>query len=285
MVYRASTLGSIASSLLSSGSWGTTISVFHTTVNIRMGGDLLTVTSKMTRSPLNINVKPHDSYVGRGLTRGSRISFDGSQLDMGYAAVEIGDHDIYENDIAKPSRNSFVELSGKEKSLALALLLVQKEGSAASPSFPRRDFVARLLREGGSRTMLMGLVGAGQGYTPSGDDFISGYLAARNDLSEASGLGSIVLPCHEVERITVWVSAELLCYAQRLVVDEVVEGALNSISAGDAYGLMDAISSLAARGHSSGVDTAAGLLVALFEAMDSALGGSRAASLASVLGL
>ena len=284
-MYRARTLGSIASSLLSPGSWGVAMSTFRTTVNVRMGDDLLVVTSKRIRSPLNINVEPYGSYLGLGLRKGFKVYFDGSRLDMGGTILEVDGHDLYGNDIDKPTRNSLIGLSGKEKPLTLALLLVRKEGSAASPLFPGNRTVAKLLREGGDTALLMDLVGVGQGYTPSGDDFLSGYLAARNDLSEASGQGSIVLPCHEVERTTTWVSSKLLCYVQGLVVDEVVEGALNSISMGDASGLIDAISSMAARGHSSGVDVAMGLLTALFEAMDNALGGSRTRSLASVLGL
>ena len=113
------------------------------------------------------------------------------------------------------------------------------------------------------------LIGAGQGLTPSGDDFICGYMAALFFLG--SNDKKVLLTNTIMQHIdkTTLISQEYLKYAIEGKFNEYVkdlELILSKINTGDYLDdLYEIIKKIASIGHSSGTDFLAGLYVGLIK--------------------
>jgi len=118
----------------------------------------------------------------------------------------------------------------------------------------------------GGKEMLRGeyalLIGRGNGFTPSGDDFLAGFTAAYNQLAKWNDWGLIELEIEDLIGETVRESAMLLSYASQGYVDEEMEDLLVSLSSSPDR-LTDALTRIATRGHTSGLDMSLGALVAV----------------------
>ncbi|MGH9878575.1 MAG: DUF2877 domain-containing protein [Nitrososphaerales archaeon] len=115
---------------------------------------------------------------------------------------------------------------------------------------------------------LLGFCGRGPGFTPGGDDFISGILAILNWIRLALKLGSPIIPGSEYRKLTTWTSFKLMeCNAQGLV-DIEVQDLINSIAEGDVLHYGNLIRQIAKRGHTSGIDFVTGATVAVYLAID-----------------
>jgi hypothetical protein len=276
MDFKAKTVGARALLLISKDEIGKAVSIFSNTVNIRtLDDELIVLTAKGLRSPIHINI------VGQALDRCVRalakvVKEEGS-IRVGNLKIELEGFNVYENRFVEPSFSGLKRLKGGENYIILLLHLLEREGSVLSRNFMGRkelyDFYSSLIKGGRELDAMLGLLGLGPGYTPSGDDFLAGYLAGRNHLSAITGSGKLTIPYEVMAKRTSWVSSKLLYYAQNLIVDEDLEKALNSISLGRREGLVDSIIALARRGHTSGLDIALGLITALFSCMDEIYGG------------
>ena len=115
-----------------------------------------------------------------------------------------------------------------------------------------------------------GILGLGSGLTPSGDDFLCGFLCAAGCSAEASGefgpdslvavLGEAV---EEGISATGAISASFLRCASRGFFSRDLYGAAVSIAQNDAVAGAASIRRLCGLGHSSGADTATGFLYGL----------------------
>lgn len=105
------------------------------------------------------------------------------------------------------------------------------------------------------------LIGLGPGLTPSGDDFISGFLVALRRLGRgavADALAAVVLPI--AERATNTISAAHLTHAASGQISACLIEVFDRVVAGDGCeALLDQVSSI---GHTSGWDCLAGLIAA-----------------------
>lgn len=129
-----------------------------------------------------------------------------------------------------------------------------------------RTLVARNAE--GFSAAAMGLAGMGVGLTPSGDDFLAGVLAALRYYSQSSG--DVVLLQDHLDRVacqagklTSPFSAFLLAAAAKGMVAEPLADWLDAVHRGMADLAVEKVPEIAKLGHSSGLDTLSGMLLAL----------------------
>jgi hypothetical protein len=139
--------------------------------------------------------------------------------------------------------------------------------------------------EGRFRDAALKIVGLGSGFTPSGDDTLGGFLAAYNSLARAIERVAILLDSGLLEARTNWISARLLDYMQRLILDEQLHQLLESAANGDRDAFVDALETLFPRGHTSGIDIAVGTILALSIVRDVALRKEETETIVRTLGL
>jgi len=113
------------------------------------------------------------------------------------------------------------------------------------------------------RQAALGIIGLGFGFTPSGDDALGGFLAVYNALAGSVSRQRIVLDFATLEDRTSWISAKLLDYMQRLVLDEQLSSVIESVVSGEPDALVLELEALLPRGHTSGIDIAVGMILAL----------------------
>jgi hypothetical protein len=108
------------------------------------------------------------------------------------------------------------------------------------------------------------LVGAGQGLTPSGDDYLCGLMAAAAcAATDGSGEGLLPVLAEAVETSigsTNEISASMLRCAGRGLFSPPLAAAAWALAEDDSAGALRCIFRLAGLGHSSGADIATGLL-------------------------
>lgn len=127
------------------------------------------------------------------------------------------------------------------------------------------------------------IIGLGPGFTPSGDDFLLGFLVIYNSLSPTIARTPIYLEFEQLAGRTNWISAKLVDYAQHLQVDDQLLRVIRSMSSahGDTVTTLEA---LIPRGHTSGIDIATGAVLGLSVICDIALGQRNTETIAASLG-
>lgn len=103
------------------------------------------------------------------------------------------------------------------------------------------------------------LVGLGNGFTPSGDDFLVGFLFCLNQLLHCRGQTTTNF---NIKGSTNWVSKKFIEYSQAGYVIEPVEKFVVSLFEQNDEVIISALTNLIRIGHSSGIDTAVGILFA-----------------------
>jgi len=142
------------------------------------------------------------------------------------------------------------------------------------PGSLSHEGLARFVKEGvlalrdegmefGFREIALAIVGLGSGFTPSGDDTLGGFLATYNALAKAVERPQIILDFSTLQHRTGWISAKLLDYMQRLILDEQLFSVIEAIAKGDADSFILEVQTLLPRGHTSGIDIAVGIILAL----------------------
>ena len=127
------------------------------------------------------------------------------------------------------------------------------------------------------------IIGLGQGFTPSGDDFLIGFLVIYNSLSQTIARKPIHLEFEQLAAKTNWISAKLVDYAQHLQVDDQLLRVIHSMS-NKQDDTVTALEALIPRGHTSGIDIAAGAVLGLSVICDVALGQRNTETIAARLG-
>jgi hypothetical protein len=127
------------------------------------------------------------------------------------------------------------------------------------------------------------IIGLGPGFTPSGDDFLLGFLFIYNSLSPAIVRTPIYLEFKQLEERTNWISAKLVDYAQRLQVDDQLARVIQSMSNAH-VDTVTALEGVIPRGHTSGIDIAAGAVLGLSVTCNIALKQRTTETIAAKLG-
>lgn len=112
------------------------------------------------------------------------------------------------------------------------------------------------------RRVVDSLVGFGRGLTPSGDDFLCGFLAATRACGSTLA-GEIAAAIEAATPLTTEISASYLRFAVRGFHEAALADLVRSIARDDGASSVSALRELCERGHSSGADVATGLLVGL----------------------
>jgi hypothetical protein len=138
-------------------------------------------------------------------------------------------------------------------------------GSAAV-SAVLRDFAADVtrtaLRDGDARQQVAGLVGAGAGLTPSGDDALCGVLLALRAVggpAAAPALRAVQRHIGASTRATTSLSASLLLAACEGYAVPEVSRLVAAVATGEVPAVERALPAVLAIGHSSGADLLAGV--------------------------
>ena len=103
------------------------------------------------------------------------------------------------------------------------------------------------------------LIGLGNGFTPSGDDFLVGFLFCLNQLLLCKGLSTTNFG---ITGNTNWISKKFIEYSQNGYVIEPIEKFVDSLFAENDESVISALTDLIRIGHSSGIDTGVGVLIA-----------------------
>jgi hypothetical protein len=276
------------------------LNVFDRAINIKTANDkLLVVSLGQVASSLTMNVVPSanstasfSSFTGlveKGdhvvIARKSRPE-NGKIADilLGSKCAIIMNRfvQLFENHILKPDLENLKKFFGHREYLLSVLResATDRAGSLLNPDITTKGLLSDFMIQNNgidiaspgfvnnlSRSLL-GFCGRGPGFTPAGDDFISGVLAVLNWIRLGLKLGSPLIPGPEYRKLTTWTSFKLMeCYARGLV-DIEVQDLINSIARGDALHYANSVKRIAKRGHTSGIDFATGATIAVYLAID-----------------
>jgi hypothetical protein len=270
------------------GYLGKVISVFDSTINIKMiNNELLVVTLGNIRSPISMNIFPVYNITGgfKGLVPyGEKLrKQDNETLLIGKSLlIDLKKSGTYNNNFEKPCYKylkRFVKVSNR---IFDTLLKTARRGCLLDANFTTSGLLSKTLVqiqryiqtknnkkfvEQVSNTLLE-LCGMGPGYTPSGDDFISGYCVLFNKLTDFSDVTKIIFHHKKIVKITTWMSSKFIEYYEKCIVDEQIQEMIDSISTGDPEKYMSLLGEISYRGHTSGSDIGIGMSAALYTIID-----------------
>jgi len=292
-------VGSRASRLLElhgTGEVGSVEHIFPSSFYLKTKtGDLISVTTKRVRSPVNINVEERGEPFPSLLSPGEGATLVGGRLAVGPLAISLGEGRYSNSDVASLfDLQGFSKLSDHLLASATLLQAFNLQGSMVdetSPAFTqyRAFFRENFIRPPGfsSPTFMrnaVGLLGLGSGFTPSFDDFLSGFLCLYNLASSRLGFEPMRLDPLEVESRTSWASAKLVEHMQEGEMDEDVEALVASAFRGDGDAFVLSVEEVVGRGHSSGLDLSCGLVMAAAVVQDMLTAKGLASTVAGRLG-
>jgi hypothetical protein len=175
--------------------WGEVVSVFAQAVNIRHAQGLLVSFVGKTRAMtfLSVCLPGFFRKQKKGLLPGDRVRFEGQRLVTEDWVVDFLGRPTWQGTLTRDNVKGF---SASKVSLVKEALLLKgreggflgllRKGEANNPFVDKAVKVLSDIQSAPSRAgrlkVLSGLVGLGPGSTPSGDDFITGFLMA-DDLS------------------------------------------------------------------------------------------------------
>lgn len=282
--------------------FGTALNVFDTTANIRTNDDkLLIVSLGKVASPLTMNITPlgdlsrnfsftnliqsgDQALIVRKLGSGNGAS-ETTRIMLGRCVILMNNPiRFFENHIPKLDLYSLLKFSDYRQrffSVLTELATLNRAGCLLNPEMTTKGLLPEFLGSiqatdvsdprfaGTASKALLGLCGRGPGFTPAGDDFISGFLTMLNWIRISLDLGSPIIPGSEFRNLTTWTSFKLMeCNARRLV-DMEIQDLINSVAQGDPFRYVDGIKLIAKRGHTSGLDFVTGATIAVYIALDS----------------
>ena len=209
--------------------------------------------------------------VPRGLRVGETCELNPERIRLGSVEIELDAAVEYRTSLL---RRREVVLPGVEMlTKGVAMLKTLYDASAHGPTLPSdslfRAFVdatlTRYAAEGSGKVPEFGdfldLIGRGAGFTPAGDDFVSGFTATYNYIARCNEAKGIAVPRGLVASRTVPESAAIVAYSARGYVDEGLEKLILSTTVGG-RGSFEDLEAMAPRGHTSGMDMALGVLLA-----------------------
>lgn len=258
------------------GSVGLVENVFQSTVNVRLINDeLLTVTLKGARSPVNVNVAAPtwSSYIDlRTYVRpGFGVSYRGSTLAISGLGVELRGAQVFK----PPSINAGcrkVLVCSLTDVLVWFLKLLEITGKEPFPVL-RSAYLKALealkalwagVEDSSSTTSkVLRYVGLGGGFTPSYDDFLAGALGLNNVLAGCCSPSRCVRVGRDsLKGRTTWVSSRLIEYSASGLLSELLYRGVESLLACKLEAFKEVLLDSLSVGHTSGADMMLGLLTA-----------------------
>lgn len=299
---RANSIGSLAAEALRTPSnsevIGQVVNAFSNSFYVKTtGGELIFVTNRSLRSPITINLDSTSSFdqIVRPL---DLVRSSGKEIHVSDVSIDLCDVPSYQckSDLSNRLDLTFDKTWKALKMVSFILSIIDTSQSVLDRHGLTHDGVTRFVRDGvlrlrregmeeRFRKAALGIVGLGSGFTPSGDDTLGGFLAAYNAVAKTVKRSQILLDFSTLQEKTSWVSARLLDYMQRLILDEQLFSMIEVATRGDVDTLVLTMESLLPRGHTSGIDIATGASLALSLTLDIAFDMEETETIISTLGL
>ena len=265
---------------------GKLVSVFDGAVNIKTTDNrLFVITKNKVRSPITLNVIQDggNHSFKKFMKFGSIIggSHDQVMIDN-KKSIGVGKSRLFQSNLGNITIRSLSNFRDKFDFIFPSMIKLGRSGCLLSPDITTRGLLPeqiRAINSNGKKTdddaafaKFMGstlgkLCGRGPGYTPAGDDFISGFLIMFNWCANCLDFERINLP-QEYSTMTSWTSYKLIEYSQGCVCDEEIQAMVNSVALGRADEYMKKMVPLSSRGHTSGIDLVTGITCALYTLID-----------------
>lgn len=270
---------------------GKVISSFPSSLNIKTSrNELLVISLNKTQSPITINLTPQCSYTDfAGLVEyGYDVNGFRDRVSIGERMIlHTAKSNVFKNCFVRPTYAGLNEFSDAAEKILCSLRESRRSGCLLEPEITNQGLLDQFIADiseygigiednnGFVRKLshsLMKMCGRGPGFTPSGDDFICGFSALFNWLSQSRKRPPVSLPIKRVCNLTTWISFKFIEYYQNLIVDEQIQGLINSIGERRPDRFMSLLTTLSRRGHTSGIDIGTGLIIALFTYSDRFIG-------------
>ena len=270
---------------MSGGTYGKVRTSLRDTSYLELADDdpsMIIITKKSVRSPVAINVQSEfdlNTFIRQGdeyFIAPQGILSAEALLSKSDAVIMRFEGSVYSNLHKNTNRNNENYLAGKYSLEKVTTLLksLDRRGSILDWRQPSREqfkgFVDQLLIQFSSSSidstllsrMAGKLIGLGNGFTPSFDDFLSGFLSVYNFV-QTTPEKKIIIDKETLIRKTAWVSASLLYLNMTGIFDEVLENTIVSITSGQAdESVISNFHRLVQRGHTTGLDLAFGVTCA-----------------------
>lgn len=251
--------------------------LFDNTIYLDFIDDMVIVTRKQYSSPVTVNLYPDECWkpFNKILRIGEKVFIEGNMLRINGLTINIDKAGIFNSrSLTDPSLESLNGLSKILDKLLRMLSLLYSTANVNIPIFKTLEF-KKFMDEvvcpfaGGDTGALHNpekyriLLGAGEGFTPSGDDFISGFISVINFFHKLLSIRKVRLDEKILFDSTTWASAMYIKYMQLGIYDGVIEDFFSAISNNEPGEVVDALISIVRRGHTSGLDISLGLTVGL----------------------
>jgi hypothetical protein len=302
LTLRAKCIGSLALKALSpehAPAAGLVVNTFPNSFYARTDeGELTFFTNRPLRSPITVNLDTTSDleHIVKPL---EPLSVRGKEVHIGTdAIIEFSTASLYQDRIEAASENSsgFTRIGTSLRIASSVLGIIDTSHSVLDPHALAHSGIVKFVSDGAMplrhpgtegrfRNAALKIVGLGSGFTPSGDDTLGGFLATYNSFAKTTEREPILLDSGLLEEKTSWISAKLLDYMQRLILDEQLHRMIRSATTGDQDALVIALETLLPRGHTSGIDIAVGAILGLSLIRDVALKKEETEIIARTLGL
>lgn len=255
---------------------------------------MLFITSRSLRSPITVNVTYSGSFtdIVKPL---EPIHLHDRRLCNSKLSIEFSNISDEDEKVLIGGDPYFLKLMEDSILLSTILNVIENTGSSLDQNQPMvHDLIGDFVMHGllplrnnwipSKFAAAAGkIIGLGPGFTPSGDDFLLGFLVIYNSLSSAIARTRIYLEFEQLAGRTNWISAKLVDYAQHLQLDNQLLRVISSMS--NAHGdTVTELQALIPRGHTSGIDIATGAVLGLSIGCDIALGQKNTEIIAAKLG-
>ena len=244
---------------------GETVKVFENTVYLKTGhDDLICLTSKDVKAPMNLNLNTPVDFLKLDCIS-KKVIRTPTGLKLETIVFDTKNSKIYpitKNHEIKDGLRNRVLFSVDEINLLDTLGSILDNHS---PFFNELSYSIRSISESTQKRDLMklsnqlsGIVGLGNGFTPSGDDFIVGFLFCLNRILSSSNHkhGKFVIMGN-----TNWASKKFIDYSQNGIVIEPLEVFVNFLLSGENE-IKSSLMDLIQVGKSSGIDASIGAIIA-----------------------
>jgi uncharacterized protein DUF2877 len=275
---------------------GELVSVFDSAANIKTRDNhLLVITKNTVRSAITLNiVQGGDNQSFRKYMKfGSAIWGDGIKLiveDEDGRSIFIGlrKSKLFKKRLEPLTKRSLSRFRDIHESIFHSLMKLVRPGCLLQPDITTERLLSEQLGSIASignkidndsefaafmAGILGKLCGRGPGYTPAGDDYITGFLAMFNWCAKCLNFNRIELPEYYAE-LTSWTSYKLMEYGKECLCDEEMQGIINSVARGRANEYFTNMGPISHRGHTSGIDLVTGITCALYTIIDRKFGTS-----------
>jgi len=277
----AETIGWIAWNELKKEKRGLVRHVFPNTIYIDLGDSMLVITKKGQKAPVNINLNPDGKPFRGRVSPGQRIMKRRDILRVGSLVIELSSATIYNpGKLLCRELDSIWRLREEIERLIYMTGILYSSIESSIQTLPEtnqlKEFIEDVVRpfSEGKREALRRyeayyrLIGLGDGFTPAGDDFLSGFLGVFNTLCKVIGLSPLRLSRKKVFRLTSWASGMLLLFSQKGLLDDGMREFIEAFCRGEPEKMTDRFFEIIRRGHSSGLDITLGVLVAVSSIYD-----------------